>query len=261
MTGRQVLTGIALTVLAVACMPATAATPDIVCDLECEFVSAYVWRGLTINDEFCFQPSLTLTEGDFSINVWGTWDLTDVPNSSQHTRVDASMDYTTAYGRHIVTLGVVGYMYPDEPAGVSADTAELFASYAFDVASLPSVSLYYDLEKDGVYLVFALAHSFELHDRVALDLSVSLGAGDEHYNDEAVALATGNAGPGFNPTDPTLVDVTARMMLPIYVTDRLLVTPSLKFVSLLDSDIRDAMAAAGMDEDQVVYGVSASLTF
>jgi len=249
--------------LSACCSSAYAELPKLGFEAEVDVVSAYVWRGLVINDEACIQPSLTVTTGDLSLNLWATWDLTDVEGSSEHTRVDGTLDYTTALGRHIVSAGLIGYLYRDDPGGGSADTAELFAGYALDVVLLPSLSLYYDIEKEGVYVSVAAAHSFELiDDRMALDLNLSLGVGDEHYNNDAVGVFVADGGVvDYSPSESALVDFTARVTLPIYVGERWLVTPGLKYATLLDSDIRDAIKEAGKEDDQFVFTLRASVSF
>ena len=38
--------------------------------------SAYIWRGMVLNDEPVFQPSVTVWSGGFSASVWGNVNMT-----------------------------------------------------------------------------------------------------------------------------------------------------------------------------------------
>jgi len=45
--------------------------------LDSTFNSAYVWRGLRLNDEAVWQPSVSASWKGFTATLWGNVDLTD----------------------------------------------------------------------------------------------------------------------------------------------------------------------------------------
>lgn len=42
-----------------------------------DLYSAYVWRGITLNDGLVAQPSMDVSVGGFNFNVWGNFDIDD----------------------------------------------------------------------------------------------------------------------------------------------------------------------------------------
>ena len=42
---------------------------------EAALVSAHVWRGQVLNNDFVIQPQLTASQYGVSLNIWGNYDL------------------------------------------------------------------------------------------------------------------------------------------------------------------------------------------
>lgn len=231
-------------------------------EAEVGVVSAYAWRGLVINDEPCIQPSLALASGGMSASLWATHDLTDVPGSSRHTRIDGSVHYEAACGPHVLSSGLTAYVYPDVSDGRMDNTVEWSLGYALDMYLLPSFTAYYDFEKDGIYCALSVAHSREWADgRVAADVNLSLGAGDENYNSESLDDLVGARASTYDPEDPELVDLTVSLELPLKAGDLWEITPGVTYSSLVGSELRDAVKEAGRDASEVVFSLSAGAAF
>ena len=248
-------------------IPATAArvvTIDTAVDLRIN--SAFVWRGEVINDEPVFQPSVTVGMGKLSANLWGTWDITDVDNSSEHTRMDATIDYTFTDGKHMFRPGLVGYIYYDDADSKSTrDTFEIFAEYVMDVPLLPRLSIYYDFaEKEGLYATFSIAQGFHLIKGIIdMEVRCGIGMGTENYIDETFGVeADEDAGIEEYTADGSgLVDLYLSASFPVIVGENSMLTPTIRYSSLLDSDISDAQDSMDIDVDQLVYGVTFGILF
>lgn len=234
-------------------------------EVELGVASAFVWRGEVINDEPVIQPSVTLRAVGLMLNIWGTWDLTDVPDDSNHDRVDATLDYTHIWGRNLLSVGSIAYIYHDEPDSANRDTYEAYLGYTLDVPTLPSLAVYYDFgEIDGVYATFSLAHSFEFVEKqLALDLGMSVGAGNEDYTTAVYTLAAneGTGFEGFVPEDASLVDLQATVHLPVGIGESFTVMPGFKYTRLIDPNIRNAVRAAGDKDDEAIWSISGILYF
>jgi len=252
------------TLLAACTISAHAVTLETSVETEVRVTSAYVWRGRVINDEPCIQPSITVGAGDLSFNVWGTWDLTDVANSSGHTRMDTTLDYSHRFARQILSSGLIAYIYHDEPEEDKEDTFEAFVGYAADVLLLPSLTVYYDFgEIEGFYGEFGLAHSFGLLDNIlALDLGVSMGVADKEYSSINFNFPA-NDEEGieeFVPDKASLGELMISASFPVSIGTHCMITPAIKYMSLLDPDIRDAAENVGK-EDEIVYSLTLGLYF
>jgi hypothetical protein len=243
-------------------LEARAAEMEVNMEAELKAVSAFVWRGRTLNEDPCFQPSFTIGTGNFSANLWGSWNLTSLSNSWQSSRVDAMFDYKFIMGRHLIRPGFTAYIYHDDPAGKAKDTYECFVDYTYDAFLLPSMTVYYDFSKiDGFFATMSVKHSFTLiEDRIALDLKLQLEGADKNFNNALFKYAdTGDE--QILPEKSSLVDVTAVAALPIKVWKTGVLTPALKYVMLLDSTTKDIVDAAGQDANILVYSLAYSMTF
>ena len=151
-----------------------------------DFMSAYVWRGLTFNDEGVMQPSLDVAhESGVSINVWGNLDFGDYDgavDSGKFSEVDLSLGYTVPVEGFDLALGVINYMFPQ--AGSDTTTSEAFVSAGISLTEKLSVGLdvYYDFDQvDDFYGSANVGYSLPLNDELALDLGASIGAAGEDF--------------------------------------------------------------------------------
>lgn len=81
-----------------------------------DFESAYVWRGLTLNDGAVFQPSMDVSSGGFDFNVWGNFDISKNDANGERNRF-SEVDLTLSYGFDLdpvkLTVGGIEYLFPN----------------------------------------------------------------------------------------------------------------------------------------------------
>jgi len=241
-----------------------AAEMDVGIEAELKAVSAFVWRGRTLNEDPCFQPSFNFSSGNFSANAWGSWNLTDVSNSWQSSRVDLSLYYTFIKGKHIIRPGFTAFIYHDDPDGKADDTYECFVGYTYDSFLLPSVALYYDFSGlDGFFMTASIAHSFILvKDKMALDMKLQLEGADKEYSNNLFTYPDAETPEDLLQDSLSLIDATATISLPISVGKNGALTPALKYVMILDSVTQDVVDQIGdQDENIFVYSIAFSMSF
>jgi uncharacterized protein (TIGR02001 family) len=150
--------------------------------------SAYVWRGQVINDHLVAQPSLDLSKGLFSLNIWGNYNING--KGGQDDFDLSEVDYTFAYSVPMntddfsVDVGLIHYTFP----GVNVDdTDELFISTVFNnIILTPVLSIYYDVNEvpgDGVYANLAFSQAFCISDPLCCEIGASVGWGNNDYNE------------------------------------------------------------------------------
>ncbi|MHC5160055.1 MAG: hypothetical protein ACYSOC_00300, partial [Planctomycetota bacterium] len=130
----------------------------------------------------------------------------------------------------------------------SGDTYEFYGGLNFDTFLSPSVTWYYDADEvEGSYVSFAIGHSIELPENIpfGIDLGLNVGWADSDYN----AAYWDVDDDGFN-------DLTLSVGFPMEIGGWS-VTPSVNYVSLIDSDISDAAS----DDDIVYAGISLGTSF
>ena len=134
-----------------------------------------------------------------------------------------------------------------------------------DTILLPRISVYYDFaEIEGLYATFSIAHGWHIiKNRMDFDLRLGLGLATENYIEEVFGVeADEEAGiEEFEADGAGLVDLTVSAAFPIIISPSTMLTPEVRYSSLMDSDIADAQDSQDIDADQLVYGVTFSMMF
>jgi hypothetical protein len=221
--------------------------------LDLAYASKYVWRGAVFAEKGVFQPSLTGSMEELSVNLWGNMDLTD---ENGITRKMNEWDYTVDYSSGIESLeslgysvGIIGYTFPN--GGDS--TTEFYVGASYDTFLSPSVTVYKDVEAiNGTYVLLDGGYSVPVADITSIDISGSVGFGSEDMNIGLFDTPTSGAG---------LSDLLLGVSASFDVMESLSLTPSVMLSSILDSDGSDAYDAAGADSDNVFFSLTASTPF
>jgi hypothetical protein len=233
------------------------------------FMSKYVWRGQLLNDDYVFQPSAAIGYGNLTASWWGNVDMTEYhkdaggnDNQWEFTEHDWTIGYAnTIPGIDLLkySVGAIYYYFPSLTD--DGDTVEAYAGLGLDVPLSPTVTIYRDIDEgDCTYAAFSVSHSIESLFELAPDMpvgmtaSASVGWGNKAYNKFYWS--------GLD--DSALNDLTMSVGFPIPVMGWTL-TPSVNYVTLLDSDVRAADSyrtySGNNDSDYVFTGITLSRTF
>jgi len=172
--------------------------------------NAYIWRGVSLTNQFVAQPDLYLTlPAGGGAAVFGGWSSVDLGRyngtgdlseggglaSFDVTEVDLWAEYGHPLGSRLAgTAGLVTYLYPNT-AGLTNSanrTVEVYGKLqATRVPLAPKLAAWYDVDKvKGAYLEASVSQPVS----VIAKFPVTLGA-----------LAGFSAGQGVNASDPTQV--------------------------------------------------------
>ncbi|MBU1692957.1 MAG: MipA/OmpV family protein [Verrucomicrobia bacterium] len=236
--------------------------------------SHYVWRGQVLNDEPVFQPSVTVSKGGFSFNWWGNLNLTDkiTGDAFEFSEHDVGISYARPCpltGAE-VTLGLVNYDFPNtavDPNAVGAEaltenTHEVYLSYSLtEVPLAPTLLVSYDFnEVEDFYANLAVSHSFDLAEKLTLDLGASLGFGGKDYNDFYFSFEP-EEGEAIVNDSAALNDANVSVGLTYAFSETLSLGGALQYAALLDSDIEKGAEAIYGEKDVVYGGVTLSQSF
>ncbi|MHC4551299.1 MAG: TorF family putative porin [Planctomycetota bacterium] len=227
--------------------------PSLGFDVTLDFYSKYIWRGQLLNDDYAFQPGVSMTYDAFTLGIWGSVDMTDYSdNEWEFIEYDYYADYTTPLTEGVdLSLGAIYYYFPSGEA-----TTEIYAGLGFDLPLSPSITLYNDIDEvDGSYVSVAIGHSIDevmsLGDfPVGLEAGASLGWGSGSYN---------KAYWGSTVESSSLNDLSLSLALPVSMGSWTF-TPSVNYVTLVDSKIEDTNAYS-TDDDYFFTGLSFSTSF
>lgn len=214
-------------------------------DAGVDFASAYVFRGVTVNDGTVAQPYV---EGEVLGVTVGTWANIDIAN--QGAEAVSEIDLYLGYGLgevagYAIDLGYCEYTYPGTAGN---GESEVSLAVSGDVLGYDaSVAAFADVAADGEigYYEGSLGGGYDLTADIAASYGVSIGYFD---GDDA---GFGYAALTFGVEKP--------------ITDALTAGISLTLIEDLDDDIMTALradsVAAGIGQEDQVIVVSVGGSF
>jgi hypothetical protein len=251
-------------VLLASCMAMSAEDkPSLSTSVSAAFMSKYIWRGQLLNDDYVMQPSVGVSYGGLSASLWGNVDMTDYhDNDWEFTEYDWTIGYADKFpGVDILkySVGVIYYHFPSS----AANTTEVYGGLGLDIPLSPTITVYRDVDEiKGTYAAFSVSHSiekiFELSPDmpVGMTMSASVGWGNKAYNK---GYWSNSDDPSKSVDSSALNDLTLALGFPIPVLGWTF-TPSINYVTLLNSDVRKADTYASRS-DYVFTGLTLSRSF
>ncbi len=204
-----------------------------------DLASAYVWRGVTFNDDAVLQPYVDVAhDSGLSFNVWGNMDLGSFGGTLEEGEF-SEVDLTVAYAIPLpddaemfsASVGLITYLFPQ--LGADTTTHEVYLSLGLAPVDAVSFSgdVYYDFDEVNDFY-FALGASLDLLALVedspeGLGLGISTGIG--FAGDEFAAAYAG--------TDSGAFDWNIGISASYAVTESVEATAFLNYTDSADKDV------------------------
>lgn len=198
-----------------------------------DFASAYVFRGVTLNDGLVFQPGVEVSGlpipeeyGSVTLGTWANYDLNTYGGALNRNEF-SEIDYYVSYALpvKVVDLGITytEYTYPNS-GGTTADKeiAGSVGKAIGDSGLYSSLTANYGLDgapKDNWYIQAGLDYSKDLSDKLSLSAGLT-----------AAYLIQKTGSDGFN-------DATASVGLSYALTDKWSLNGSIVYVAQLDNNV------------------------
>ncbi len=226
--------------------------------------SSDVWRGEVLNDALCLQPSFYLFSEKLSFELWGTTNLEGRSGENRGSRINAMLGHMHHGNEHLFNSGVIAHYFPNR-SGHRENTAEIFLGYGLDIRLLPSVVAYYDfVDVNGLYVAASLRRIFPLiEDELHLHLQMQTGWADATYAEQKFSLPRDSPEEerAFVPNGSAFIDTTLALSMPIRLNEKTRFTPSVKYMRLMDKDLRSAFRDAGADADKLSFSIGLEIDF
>lgn len=196
-------------VIAMVAMGAAVATQAADVSTYVDFVSAYVFRGVTFNDGLVMQPGAEISGfpidekfGSIALGIWANYDLNDIGDGQEFSEVDYYVSYSLPI--EVIDVGVTytEYTYPGASGGDSDREIALSLGSAIGTNGLyAGVTFNYGiggaLEGD-LYVQGALDYEMELTEALSASAGVTVGylfsdSGADGFNDATASLGLGYA--------------------------------------------------------------------
>lgn len=159
--------------------------------------SAYVFRGVTLNDGVVVQPYAEIGGLPITFGVWANLDVDDYDGAldkGQFSEVDLYASYSLPIEAVDISFGYTEYLYM---SGADADR-EVTATLGLSSIPLsPSIMVAYGLDgaiKKSMYVEAGLTQEFALSDDLALSLSGAIGYVSPDEGDDGFAQFSAGAG-------------------------------------------------------------------
>ena len=173
----------ALPLMVLGCSTYALAGEDISVSVSTDYVSEYVFRGVTLAGE-AIQPGAEISSpafgGKFTAGVWAS-----VAVGEESAVFADEIDLYAGYafdvsGTISADVGVTLYHYPQSGGlfdiGASdASTVEIYGGLGFDVPLAPSLTAYYDLNLNAFTLEGGAEYSVPLAEKTSFDIGASAG--------------------------------------------------------------------------------------
>ena len=181
-----------------------------------------------------------------------------------------TLSYSKTLGLFTVGGGYIYYSLSslNKDAADRHDSQELFATVGLNTLLSPTLTIYKEIDHyRNWYFLLGVSHVFELHKMVSLKLAASASYllstdADSYPKFDSSALPTTDKFSNFH-------DGMVSASLPVKVTDRVTITPTLSYVFPLSGDAKDEMKGLGLkgtapserDSSYLVGGIMASFSF
>jgi len=220
--------------------------------------SAYVWRGVTVNEDLVVQPSIDVAHPNgWGANVWGNWDVGDNNNQIDNDREFSEVDVTLSYNVQQVeqanlTIGNITYAFPSPQDADTRETNEIFLKLdkgrALGEGEITgSFGVYYDWDQvDDYYGDVGVTYSHPASDQLSVDLSAQVGFAGSDF--------AGHYGKG---TSSGLFNWNATIALNYAVNESVAVSGFIAHTDSADSSVLGSQKT----EVDVYGGVSANYAF
>jgi hypothetical protein len=217
-----------------------------------DLYSAYVWRGLTLNDGPVFQPSAKVESAcGLGLNVWGNMDLDTYDGAydrGEFSEVDVNLYKTFEFGAFSLEVGYIEYLFPQ----VHEDNAtrEAYGTVTYDIGAgfYTGVEYFYDFGEIKDAYADALA-GYEVEcGRLTTTVEASAGYAGKDWAAAMVDEEDADTGGGW-------YDYSCSLALAYAVTEAVDVGGTLAYTGSLDKDVLP-------DQDVDLYGgLSATYSF
>jgi uncharacterized protein (TIGR02001 family) len=157
-----------------------------------DVVTAYVFRGATINDEVNVQPGFDTTAFGGAVSV-GTWANLNT-DTSQFDEIDYFFGVPLPLGEESPVTAEIGYTEYTYPGAEAKADREPYLSLGFGDASLLVAYGIDGAVNNSLYLELGYGMTLDLAENLGLDLGAALGYVDPDEGDSGFSHLTLTAG-------------------------------------------------------------------
>ena len=206
-------------------------------------LSHYMWRGLRLSENGVLQPSMTVSNKGFSLNLWANYQF----DPHRWSEADFTASYATEKDKYRYEVGYIHYGVLNGP-----DSDEIFTGVSHTDAFHPSLQIYNDVNYGkGTYIQVGLEPSIPLGKKAAWTFKAHAG-----YVLKNSYMGTNDAGKEFSNFYSADFQTTLTLPLGKHLT----LDPMLGYSTSLSRNARQAIKGSSVaPHGETLYG-GATLT-
>ncbi len=209
-----------------------------------DFLSEYVWRGLSSSRSAVWQPSFSLEYYGVGFNLWANMPIAPQPNQGQFNEIDLTLYYKNNWKMINFHTWVYGVLYPNKDA-LSRDAGTPSMEWDLHIsAPVGPIYLFTDFSlrlvtaAGSVYWDLGVGYQEKLPYNFAIDASVFFALANGKFTEAHVA-----------PVGTVPYQVEFSLAFPWKPVAGLTLTPRMSVSTLLTSGLR-----AGSSDPTIIWG-------
>ncbi len=195
--------------------------------LKSDFMSTYLWRGISYNKGFIMQPSVWVSKSDFTFEIWSNLTLHDIHGDVKRNEIDFILSYQYLWGNLSLEPSAMYYIYPKQEDSPPTGELGLTLSYQFGKFTLVN-NFYCDVIKySGAYFnESGISYEKEILQNTSLFAMISAGFASKKFND----IYTG-------ALKSTVNLVTFNLALSYSLSEKITISPHIQFNRTIDRSV------------------------
>ena len=197
---------------------------------ENDFITQYVWRGLSYNEGLITQPYLWIEYNGFTFYSWSSLTLQDRNNNPKSSEVDFAIQYSQNIESLLIEPSIAYYIYPNQADAPS--TAETNLKIAYPIFEM---ELYSNICLDILEYSGSLSGDFGVkkvlfeNDLINISLDANAGWANKKFIETYIGAYT---------EDEIFHFLNLSLVMEYYLTESIYFRPHIEYYNIISTTLK-----------------------
>ncbi|MFH0947945.1 MAG: hypothetical protein V1833_03000 [Elusimicrobiota bacterium] len=156
----------------------------VLCGIDADYNSKYVWRGIIYNDVPVIQPSVWFSLNDFTFSIWSNFIAGNEYNQGKIDETDFTLLYVYEWQKISFEPSINIYSYPNQEESPTTGESSLKISYPLGLINIYTEHSFDIMKCSGsYYAALGMELEHKISSRLSMNGSVSAGYGSSKFVD------------------------------------------------------------------------------
>lgn len=197
---------------------------------ENDFVTRYIWRGISYNDGFITQPSIWAEYNGFTFYTWASITVNDKNVNPKNNEVDFVVQYSHQFGDLAFEPSIAYYIYSnqeDSPPTAEANLKISFPVFEFELYS--NVCLDISEYTGSLSGDFGLKKSLIENEELNLSANINTGWANKKFNETYIDISENTEIFHF---------ISCSIQMDYYLSENIYIRPHLEYYYIFNSVLK-----------------------